>query len=372
MANASGIIAPAGTYMKVEGLQDFRPISAFSFLGRYRIVDFPVSNLSNSGIERIQLYVNNENPRSLAEHVGTGRIYNINSKRGLLQMMFSHESALSDIYNTDVKAYLENLPTIERCHHKYVIITPSYMVFKQDYDKLLDEHISSKADITLLYHKVNNADTSYRNCYTLELNRQKGFKSMRINTGTAADRNIFMDTYVMHKDLFIELLKKAKKLSAISRLTNIIHAESENLDIRGVQHKGYFAAITDFRAYYEANMELLNLDDAASLFSNDWPIYTHTTDSCPVQYTSSASVKKTMVANGCVIEGTVENSVIGRGVEIKKGAIVRNCIIMGHVIIEEGVRIENMVVDKWARITSKQNIVCPDDEPGYIRRMDII
>ena len=79
-----------------------------------------------------------------------------------------------------------------------------------------------------------------------------------------------------------------------------------------------------------------------------------------------------MVANGCVIEGNVENSVIGRGVEIKKGAIVRNCIIMGHVIIEEGVRIENMVVDKWARITAKQNIVCPEDEPGYIRRMDII
>ncbi|WP_026506647.1 glucose-1-phosphate adenylyltransferase subunit GlgD [Butyrivibrio sp. MC2013] len=372
MEDALGIVAPAGGYIKVEGMQEFRSINAFSFLGRYRLIDFPVSNLSNSGIERVQVYVTSENPRSLAEHVGNGRIYNINSKRGRLEMMFSRESVLSDIYNTDVKAYLDNLPIIERCPQKYVIITPGYMVFKQNFDQLLKAHIDSGADISLLYHKTSHADTCYRNCYTLELNRQKGFKSMRINTGIEAEKNIFMDTYIMTRELFMELIVKAKKLSSISRLTNIIDAESEELDIRGIQHKGFFAAITDFKAYFDANMHLLDMNIANSLFTDDWPIYTHTTDSCPVRYRPGASVKKTMVANGCVIEGSVENSVIGRGVEIKKGSVVKNCVIMGHSEIGENVRLENVVVDKWAKVKDNNKIVFSEDKPGYIKRMDII
>jgi glucose-1-phosphate adenylyltransferase len=219
---------------------------------------------------------------------------------------------------------------------------------------------------------VTNADTDYRNCFTLELNRQKGFKSMRINTGSAADRNIFMDTYVMEKNLFVDLVKKARKQSAISRMTNIIDAESDDLDIRGIPHKGYFAAITDFKAYYDANMELLNIDLAQDLFTEQWPIYTRTTDSCPVRYVPGASARKSMVANGCLVEGSIENSVVGRGVVIRKGAVVKNCVVMGHSVIDENVHLENLVVDKHAHITANHDLRFPENEPGYIRRQDII
>lgn len=121
MARAFGIVTSSGTHIKVEGLQQYRPIGAFSFLGRYRVIDFPISNMSNSGIDRIQVYVRTK-PRSLAEHLGTGRHYNINSKRGKLQLMFAQNSSENDVYNTDIASFYENIEFIERMHEPYVII----------------------------------------------------------------------------------------------------------------------------------------------------------------------------------------------------------------------------------------------------------
>ncbi|MCR5486214.1 MAG: glucose-1-phosphate adenylyltransferase subunit GlgD [Lachnospiraceae bacterium] len=371
MARAYGIVAPSGGHMKVEGMDEFRPISAFSFLGRYRIIDFPVSSMSNSGIERIQVYVS-QNPRSLAEHLGSGRTYNINSKRGKLQLLFNQDSRVNDVYNTDIKAYADNMDVIERMHQPYVIISPGHMIFTQNYGKLLDEHLQSGADVTIMYHKVNDADVAYRNCSVVNLNRQKGVKSIERNTGTVAERNIFMDTYVMSNELFMKLIHKAREISSVYRLVDIINAQNEALDIRGVQHKGYFAAVTDFKSYFDINMGLLDWNMAQELFRDEWPIYTQTTDSCPARYTPDSSVKNSMVANGCIIEGKVENSILGRGVSIRKGAIVRNCIIMGHAIIDEGVHVENQVVDKWGRVTNIKELVTTPDKPGYVRRNDIL
>ena len=352
-------------------MEEYRPIGAFSFLGRYRVVDFPVSKLSNSGIDRIQVYVS-QNPRSLAEHLGTGQHYNINSKRGKLQLLFNQDSRINEIYNTDVAAYMGNLGIIERMHQPYVIITPGYMVFKQDFRKLLEDHIASGADVTVLYHKTNNAKEAYRACDVIKLNRQRGVKAIEKNPGTQDDQNIFMDTFVMKKDLFVDLIKKAQALSSVLTLTQYLNMENESLDIRGVAHKGYFAAITDFKSYYDANLELLDVAKAKELFSDDWTFNTQTTDSCPAHYFEGAVIRNSMVANGSLIEGTVENSVIGRGVEIRKGAVIRNCVILGHTIIGEGVHLECQVVDKWAQLIHVKEIIADPENPGYVKRDDIL
>ena len=371
MPRALGIVTPSGNNMRVHGMDHFRPISAFSFLGRYRIVDFPVSNMSNSDIEHIQVYVS-QNPRSLAEHLGTGRTYNINSKRGKLQLLFNQDSKVNEIYNTDIKAYSENMDLIELAHEAYVIITPGYMIFKEDYRALLKEHIASGADVTLLYHKVDNADRTFRNCRTVALNRQKGIKSIDWNDGSTPDANIFMDTYVMTRELFIKLIYKAQKISSVYRLVDVINEEIDDLDIRGIAHKGFFSAVTDFKSYYEANLELLDFNKATDLFSDDWPIYTVTTDACPVRYVKGSKVRNSVVANGCVIEGTVENSVIGRGVEIRKGAYVKDCVILGHAVIGEGARLECQVVDKWAKVLNVKKLIAGPDNPGYVMRGDTL
>ena len=369
MARAFGIVTSSGTHIKVEGLQQYRPIGAFSFLGRYRVIDFPISNMSNSGIDRIQVYVRTK-PRSLAEHLGTGRHYNINSKRGKLQLMFAQNSSENDVYNTDIASFYENIEFIERMHEPYVIIAPSYMVYAEDYRELLQTHIDSGADITLLYHSVDNAREKFLNCDILNLNKQKGVESIEKNRGSAQKRNIFMDTYVMSKELFIELIKKARKISSMYTLPQIVNESSADLDIRGVSHRGYFASITDFNSYYNANISLIDIKTAEGLFNPDWPIYTKTNDSCPTQYFEGSNVKSSVISNGCLIEGMVENSIIGRGCEIRKGAVVRNCVVNADVVIGKDVHVENMVIDKHAKLIHSNQIIAEPEKPGYIRRGD--
>lgn len=198
MSKAFGIVNFSGRNIWVEGLQPYRPIGAFSFLGRYRVIDFPVSNMSNSGIDHIQVYIRRK-PRSLVEHLGTGRHYNINSKRGKLQVLFSETGLNNDIYNNDISAFLANMEDIEKEPYPYVIVAPSYMIYSMNFDSLLQTHLQSEADITLLYHSVDNAKEAFLNCNTLNLNRQKGVLSIEENHGNAKNKHIFMDTYVMKK-----------------------------------------------------------------------------------------------------------------------------------------------------------------------------
>ena len=185
MYKAFGIVSSSGRNIYVDGMQDYRPIGAFSFLGRYRVIDFPISNMTNSNIERIQVYINNK-PRSVVEHLGTGRHYNINSKSGRLHILYSDfENAEWSVYNNDLAAYEENMECIEAVKYPYVVIAPSYMIYTQNYDELLKTHIESGADITLLYHSVDNAKEYYLNCSTLNLNKQKGVLSLEPNHGNA-------------------------------------------------------------------------------------------------------------------------------------------------------------------------------------------
>lgn len=371
MYKAFGIVNSSSKNIRVEGLEDYRPIGAFSFLGRYRVVDFPISNLSNSGIDRIQVYVQ-EKPRTLVAHIGTGRHYNINSKSGKLQILFSDTAKRNDIYNTDISAYYENLECIEAMHHEYVVITPDYMVYSADFSTLIEQHIDSGADITLLYHSVDNAKEAYLNCNILNLNKQKGVLSIEPNHGNAKSRNIFMDTYIMKKDLLVDLIKKARATSSAFTLTDIINELHNDLDVRGISHRGFFASITDFQSYYDANMDLINIKTAQTLFDPEWPIYTRTNDSCPTHYYDTAEIRNSVVSNGCQVEGTIENSILGRGCIIHKGAVIKNSVILAGAEIGEGVHVENQVVDKLTKILHVKEVVSEPAFPGYIKRGDVI
>lgn len=370
MHKAFGIVNSSGKNIWIDGMQAYRPIGSFSFLGRYSVIDFAISNLSNSDIDRIQVYADDK-PRSLVEHVGTGRHYNINSKSGELQILFSENNTNSN-YKTDVSAYLANYSFIERKEHPYVVIVPSYMIYTMDFGELLNTHVESGADVTLLYHTVDNAKEAFLNCNYLNLNRQKGVESIEQNHGNAKNRNIFMDTYVMRTELFKDLIHEAKKRSSMYTLADMVNIACEELDIRGVPHRGYFASITDFKSYYDANMALIDTKAALGLFDEGWPIYTRTNDSCPTQYFDEACAKSSIVSNGCLIEGTVEHSIIGRGCVIKKGAVVRNSIVLSGVVVGEGVHIENQVVDKRAKITKVKEVISAPETPGYIRLDDVL
>lgn len=371
MAKAFGIINTSGNHIWVEGMQDYRPISAFSFLGRYRVVDFPISNMSNSGIDRIQVFAGN-NPRSLIEHLGSGRHYNINSKRGKLQILFAESHFKNDIYNTDIAAFWANLDSIQKMKEEYVVIAPSHMVYAMNFSVLLKEHTRSGADITLVYHSVNNASANYLNCHFLTLNRQNGVLALSKNRGDEPTRDIFMDTYVMKKELFIGLIKRARELSSMYTLAQIVNIVCEEMDVRSYRHEGYFAAITNFKSYYDANLSLIDYETTKELFDEEWPIYTRTNDSCPTQYLETADAKASVVSNGCLIGGTVINSVIGRGCTVKKGAVIKNSVILPDAYIGENIFVENHVVGKHSKLIHCKELVADSENPGYVRRGDTL
>ena len=371
MCNAFGIVNYEGPNVQVKGMQDYRPVSAFSFLGRYRLVDFPISNLSNSGVNHIKVFVKT-NPRSLLEHLGTGRHYNINSKRGKLHILPAKSMDENDFYSNDINSYMYNMQAIEDANYPYVVLTPSHFVFRQDFSALLDTHIESGADITMLYQNVDNAKESFVNCDVVNLNKQKGVLSLEKNRGNSKSRTISLETYILSKELFMDLVKKAANISSLYWFRDIVNDECAELDIRGVAHRGFVACINDFKSYYNANMDLIDIKAAQTLFDPEWPIYTRTNDSCPTHYYKTAQIRNSVVSNGCQVEGTIENSILGRGCIIHKDAVIKNSVILSGAEIGEGVHVENQVVDKMVKILHVKEVVSDPALPGYIKRRDIL
>lgn len=372
MCDAFGVVVFAGNHVHVGGLEDYRSIGALSFLGRYRVIDFPISNMTNSGIDNIQMYVKSH-PRSVIDHVGTGRHYNINSKRGKLSVLFGDQSqSTSSFYRHDIASFYYNRLAIEAMPQKYVVIASNYMLYSIDYNDVVEQHIESGADITMIYKSVDTAKDEFINCDTLNLNKQKGVLSIETNRGNYKTRNISLESYVMSKEIFLAMIDQAVNTSSLYWMKDILNDSCKFLDVRGYQYKGYLAAINSFNAYYKANMELLNPTERKKLFKEDWPIYTKTNDSAPTHYFKNGSATGSLVSNGCCVEGRIEHSVIGRGCHIKEGALVKNCVLAPGTIIGEDVVIENVVVDKKVVISQVKEVKGTEEKPAYVKRNDRI
>lgn len=371
MCNALGIINFPGSNVQIRGMEEYRPIGAFSFLGRFRLIDFPISSMTNSGIEDIHVHLKNR-PRSIISHIGTGRHYNINPKRGGISILYGENKPESEFYNTDIASFKANFRQIDKCTKEYVVIAPSNMIFSIDFDEVLKEHIASGADVTIVYKSVDDAKSRFIDCDTVTLNKQKGILAIEKNRGNAKNKNISMEIYVLSKKLFMTLVDDALKISSLYWFRDIINEKCDELDIRGFQYKGFLAAITDLTSYYEANMELINHEVANDLFNDEWPVYTRTSDSAPTRYYEEAEIKRSVISNGCDIAGHVENTVVGRGCVIGKDAVVTNAVLLPGCVIGEGVHVDNCVVDKEARIVTVKNVKGVCGSPAYVRKGDKI
>lgn len=370
MHKVLGIVNFENNNIRVEGMSDYRPFSSLSFLGRYRLIDFVLSNLSNSGVKNYQLYVK-ERPRSVFEHVGVGLQYNINSKQGKMRVMYGEQSRVSPIYNTDITAFLENMIWIEEDHSDYVVIAPSHFVYVQDFKDVLDYHIDKNADITVLYKNTDEAKTEFTGCTTLNMDREKRVIATHINRNQAMKRQISLDAFVMKKTMFLELVKKAHEISAIYWLSDMIFDNIMDYHVVGYGVRSTVLGITDISSYYRANMKLLDPSES-NLFRTDWPIYTRTSDSPPTLYSSEADVSGSLVANGVIVEGKVVNSIIGRGCKIAPTAVIENSIILPNTVIGEDVHVKYAIVDKRVTIKKTKEIQGTPEQLVYIKRSDSI
>lgn len=367
---ALGIINIEPSYVHVEGIEDYRPISATSFMGRYRVIDFILSNLTNSGIYNIEVQVKNR-PRSTIQHIQHTN-YNINTKRGRIRILHGEKTIPNEIYNTDVASLMANLKYFEEDNSPYVILAPSHIIYIQDFSKLLNYHIESKNDITVLYQNVNTANEDFLMGDTLEIDENKMITKIEKNLGKAKRAKISLETYVMSKKIFVDMIYAALSTSSLYSLSDIIADGLEVFKIGGYQHTGYAASISTLEAYYKASMEIKKEKELSNIFSDDWPIYTATNDTCPTIYTAKSNVKDCVVGNGCVIEGSVENCVIGRNVTIKEGSVIKDSIIMPDALINKNVKMDKCVVDRLAIVTHIKDLKGSKANPLYVKRGDRI
>ena len=371
MSKVLGILNFEPSYVHVRGLEEFRPISATSILGRYRVIDFMLSNFTNSGVEAIKVFIKNR-PRSTVEHI-THTSYNLNSKRGKIQLLHGDvDYSNNEIFNVDVQAFKTYMQFVDVENPSYVIIAPSHFIFKQDFSELLDYHCKSKNDITVLYQNAKNTDKEYLMGDLLSIDDNKRITAFHKNRGKYKSGNVSLETYVMSTLTFKQLVEEATMTSSLYSLSDIVSDCARAMKIGAYQHRGFCACISTLNAYYEANMQIKKEKELLNLINDDWPIYTMTNDSCPTLYKSGAKVSGSIIANGCQIEGTVINSVVGRNVIIKEGAVVKDSVILPDTFIDKNVKMDYAVVDRLSIITHIKDLKGTREEPIYIKRGDRI
>lgn len=358
--NALGIIFPNSYDGLVPELVNERLMASIPFGGRYRMVDFVLSNMVNSGINNISVLVRN-NYHSLMDHLGSGREWDLARKNGGLNIFPPYSEKNLKVYNGRVDALASIMGTLKDQKEKYVVMADTNIAMNFDFRELLNTHKESGADITIAYKKepipdgLMNANDMDHLYFTLKLDDTGRVQKIYMNSHEGGYQNLGMNIYIMERELLMELIHTAFVRGYTYFERDILAAKTEKLKIMGYEYTGYTARICDIRSYFDENMKMLRDENLDALFSKS-PIYTKVRDDNPTRYISGAKAKNVLVADGCVIEGEAENCILFRGVRIAKGAKVRNCVLMQDTIVEEGARLEYVITDKNVRISVGQEL----------------
>lgn len=367
---ALGLIFPNSYDNWVPELVNVRLMASIPFASRYRMVDFVLSSMANSGIDNISVIVK-KNYHSLMDHLGSGREWDLVRKHGGLNIFPPFMESDSRAYLGRAGALANTLDFLRSQKEKYVVMTDSNIAVNFDFSKMIDAHIESGADITIayseqelpanfLYHEANDRD----HYYTLNINNGRVEKIL-INAKDKGVQNFSMNMYVVERELLINLINEASLRGNEYFERDVLIPQLSKLNVQAYKYEGYLARITGMKSYFDENMKLLDDYNVDALFEGS-PIYTKIRDDNPTRYIDGAKVKNTMAADGCVIEGEVENCVLFRGVKIAKGAVVKNCVLMQDTVVEAGANVEYTITDKDVVITAGKELKGNDSFPVYI------
>jgi len=351
----------------IKGLTKKRPLASIPIAGRYRIIDFVLSNLVNSGIKNVGILTQG-NSRSLIDHLGSGKPWDLDRKiNGLFVFNFGGVNS----YLSDIEMLKNNMEYIYRSKQPKIIISSSSMICNINYEEAAKFHEESGSDITIIYKKINDGKTHFLNSNVLNLNEDSHVLGIGKNIGTENNQNISMEMFIMNKDLLINILNSCIKTGFWSTISEWIYRNCNNLNINGYEFKGYLKCIDSIQSYYEANMDMLNLDINKELFFSNGLIYTKVMDEAPTKYFNGSYVCNSLIANGSLIQGFVTNSIISRRVIIHKGAKVRNCIIMQNCEIKENAKLTNVIMDKNVLIDEGKELKGDREYPLVIEKRSL-
>jgi len=371
--SAMGILFPNSYDSLVPELVSERLMASIPFASRYRLVDFLLSSMVNCGIDNVSLIVK-RNYHSLMDHLGAGREWDLTRKNGGLNIIPPFAQKTVNIYNGRVEAIASILDYLNRQKEKYVIMADTNVAVNFDFNAFLQKHIDSGADITIAYTKEEipkafiDIDMTKKDLYyTLDIDENDKVKQIIVNNKDKGVQNMSMNIYIMDRKLLIDQIGEAYVKGQTYFERDIVSPQLDKLDVRAYQHTGYYARILDIKSYFAENMRLLNEENVNALFSPS-TVYTKIRDDNPTRYATGSHAKNVMVADGCVIEGEVENSILFRGVKVGKGAKVRNCVLMQDTVIETGASVEYMITDKNVTVSSYKELKGTESFPVFVEK----
>ncbi|HWJ78310.1 MAG TPA: sugar phosphate nucleotidyltransferase [Niallia sp.] len=331
MRSMLGVIDATTYTADLEELTAHRTLAALPIGGRYRLIDFILSNMVNSGIGSVAIFPK-YHYRSLMDHLGSGKNWDLDRKRDGL---FFFPASITDVNSSGIGSFnhfAANIDFFNRSKQEYALVANCYTVFNMDFTPVLERHLETTCDITEL---VNNGKT--------------------------------MNVYLMKKTLLIELIK-TRDLTGYTSINDVVSDMNSSLKICEYEYNGYAEKIDSITSYYKVSNDILKPTVWNQLFIKERPIFTKVKDEPPTRYTSFGEVKHSMIANGCVIEGNVQNSIISRAVKIGKGSVLKNCIIMQKCVIGENCYLDSVILDKDVTVENNTVMTGTSASPFVVRK----
>ena len=276
------------------------------------------------------------------------------------------------IYSGRVEALGSILSFLENQKERYVVMSDANIAINYDFNALLAAHQASGADVTVAYQKVEIPEGRKNDNYTLTVDADGRVTELLFNDYRPGKQNLDLNIYVLERQTLIKLVKDATARGLIYFERDILAHNVNILNIHALEYTGYVAHVCDMKSYFDENLKLIDEKNLNALFPKKNPVYTKIRDDNPTRYVTGSSVSNSLLADGCVIEGTVENCVLFRGVKVKKGAVVKNCVLMQDTVVEAGAELDCVVTDKNVRITADKKLSGTKSFPVYVQKSHIV
>ena len=323
-----------------------RTTGSVPYGGRYRLIDFVLSSMVNSDITDIGI-ITKMNYQSLMDHVGSGRPWDLARKRGGLVLLPPFASSQAGgIYRGRLEALQGALSYIRHNDAKYVLLCDCDIIANIDLRDMINEHMRSGAQITLMCKRAQVRPEGLREVTVVDYDEQDmEITDIKVRPADVrGEQNIYMNVMLLEKELL------------------------ERMSIKVYPFTGYTYRISGMQSYFAANMELLDPQVRSQLFPLDRPVYTKVRDQVPVKYGLSSRVGNSLIADGCIINGDVQNCIIFRGAKIGRNAVLKNCIIMQDTYVGDNAHLEYVITDKDVLIKDSRVLIGIDTYPTYISK----
>ncbi len=352
---------------KIPELAASRTTASIPIGGKYRLIDFVLSNMSNSGINNVGI-IAKSNFLSLTDHVGSGSAYDLSKRRSNLTLLTPYNGKAFSNY---VETIYNMHGYIDHCREEYVMLSPGNVVTNFDYNALFDFYSRKHADIVLVY-KHGTVPDGYERPLTVEV-ENSGKVSRIMITPEVGEEEVdqVYGSILIKKSILMEEIKVALSLNQLD-IKRLIQKALEKYSVYAYENTGYTAVISSINSYFNFNMDLMKKEVRDALFNPKRPIYTKVRDDAPSRYGLDSSVKNSIIAQGCVIDGEVENCVISKGVYVGKGAKLTNCIVMQDTKIGRNTKLNYVIIDKDVVIDNERSLMGFESYPIYIAKKSVV